>query len=115
MITEFIQVPQLWNNCRDLEYYEVDDISYFDEAQSEWFIWWYYYYLTWLYIWGGCAVLQHKTGKRSEFDLWHCSCYWPLEYVSEDRWFYETLEDVLNSSKFNELQIERILSENKSD
>ena len=101
-----IQVPEFGNTKRSSwRYYESLSIynSKQDEADRL-----YYCYYSWCYEWAWHCIFV-KDGKRWVHDMWHCSCYWPLDGMDSPS--YNTIQEALSHSQFNKEQQSFILKD----
>ena len=99
-----IQVPEFGNTKRSgwREYSEI--YTKYDETKADRL---YYCYYEWSYEWTWHCIFI-KDGKRWVHDMWHCSCYWPLDDMHTN---YGTIQEALAHSQFNEEQQSFILKD----
>lgn len=101
-----IQVPELWNEARS--YYRNEcELDWFDISNWNADRIYYSYYKGSYEWWWNCVFI--KDWKWWFHSMWHCSCYWPLDRMSSPR--FDTIQEALAVSEFNEEQINFILKD----
>ena len=104
-----IQVPEFnnkkWWYNRDYEMLgkHHQDNNEFDTIDRLYYV---YYSGSWEWAWHCIFLKDHKWWVH---DMWHCSCNWPLYDI--EYWSFETIQEALNKSEFNEQQKDFILKD----